>query len=62
MAVNAKKLLNTVAEKPPRPRGNIHLYLHKELYKEFKKKCGTISATKVLEQFMREFIESAKKN
>jgi hypothetical protein len=39
-------------------RGAVSLYLDKELYKRFKKACGKVPASKVMEELMREFLGS----
>lgn len=57
MPVDAKKMLEKIKVVD---RGPVNLYLDKSLYQSFKKACGDISASKVLEEFMREFIESAE--
>ncbi|MBS1983794.1 MAG: hypothetical protein JST16_06455 [Bdellovibrionales bacterium] len=40
-------------------RGKVSLYLSKKLYKSFQKACGTLPASKVVEELMQAFVDSA---
>jgi hypothetical protein len=61
MAINAKTILKRLEENQ-NDRGKVTLYLSKGLFKEFKSKCGDHSASVVLEELMKEFINSTKLN
>lgn len=39
-------------------RQKVSLYLSKSLYERFKKSCGKAPASRVMEELMREFIQS----
>lgn len=56
--IDAKKILNKLHGEEP-PRGAVTVYLNKGLYKDFKSTCKEVSASKVMEELMRQFIDSA---
>ncbi len=61
MAVDAKKVFEKL--KGESDRGKVTLYLDKDLLKKFRKVCEpNTSASRVLEELMKEFIESAAKD
>jgi hypothetical protein len=60
VAVNSKALIKRLAAPPKRERGNTMLYLNKDLFAEFKKTCGTIAPSKVIEALMAEFVADHK--
>ncbi len=57
--INAKNILEKL--EPDGKKAPVSLYLDKKLYKDFKKACGKVPASKVMEEFMREFLESVGK-
>lgn len=58
--IDAKKTMSKL--KGESEKGNRTLYFTNSIFEEFKAYCGTYSASEVLEQLMKEFIESAKKS
>lgn len=42
-------------------RVSMSLYLSKSVYEDFKKACDGVSSSRVLEELMREFVESYEK-
>ena len=58
MAIDAKKMIKKI-QGAETQRGRVSLYLNKALFEEFKASCDDVSASRVLEELMREFIESA---
>ncbi len=57
MSIDAKRLFERLKPKEP-ARGPISIYLDKELWKAFQDACGDISASKALEELMRELVAS----
>ncbi len=57
MKVDAKEILVRL-KKEDRTRKTI--YVSEPVYDEFQKTCGEVSVSSVLEELMRQFIESAK--
>lgn len=55
--INAKRILERL--EPEQGRGAVSLYLSQSIYKRFKKACGKVSPSKVIEELMKEFIASA---
>lgn len=60
MAIDAEKILKYLRGEENK-RGPVSLYLDKGLYAQFKKACAEITASKVLEELMREFLRSRKR-
>lgn len=60
MAIDAKKTLQKLKGEELN-RGPVSVYLDKDVFKEFKKACGNVPHSRVLEELMREFIDSAKR-
>jgi hypothetical protein len=62
MPVDAKKVVSVLKIKGESPKGRFSLYFDKSTFKEFQEACEKedVSASRVLELLMREFIESAK--
>lgn len=60
MKVHAKAILERLAASQKGDRTKVSLYLSKRLYDDFRKSCGDISASVVMEELMREFVASAK--
>ena len=57
MRVNAKDILERL-KKEDRIRRTI--YVSESTYEDFQKTCGEVSVSGVLEELMRQFIESSK--
>ena len=57
MRVDAKEILNRL-KKADRIRRTI--YVSESVYEESQKACGKVSASNVLEELMRQFVESTK--
>ena len=57
MKVDAKDILNRL-KKEDRVRRSI--YVSEQVYEEFQKACGNIAVSPVLEELMRQFVESKK--
>lgn len=60
MAVDSTKILKELRGEEKR-RGNVTLYLDRELYSAFKKACTGVAPSKVLERMMSEFLQDRKK-
>lgn len=58
--MDAKAILGRLAASQRGDRTKVSLYLSKKLYDDFRRSCGDISASTVMEELMREFIASAK--
>jgi DNA-directed RNA polymerase beta' subunit len=56
--IDAKKTIDKLRGEADRERYSV--YFSSSLYEEFKNHCGEISPSKVLEELMKEFIESSK--
>lgn len=41
-------------------RGRTTFYISKSVYKEFRKQCGNVTPSLVLEELMKQFIESTR--
>lgn len=57
MKVDRKKILEKIA-KEKTDRVKVSLYLSRQLYKDFKSKCGKGNVSQVMEELMRLFNES----
>jgi hypothetical protein len=60
MKIDGKKILQKLSQEKS-DRQKVTLYLSKGLFEEFKKGCGDIAASQVVEELMRQFNESVKK-
>jgi hypothetical protein len=56
--MDAKKTIEKLKGEADRQRTS--LYLSRALMDEFRKVCGSIAPSRVLEELMKEFIESSK--
>lgn len=56
--IDAKKTIERLKGESDKERYSV--YFSRFIFEEFKKHCGEISASKVLEELMKEFIESSK--
>ena len=61
MKIEGKKLLERLA-KEQSDRTKVSLYLSKRLYDDFKKACGKVAASQVMEELMRQFLASLDGN
>ena len=59
ITINGKSLIEALMKSHGIERGPVNLYLSKELYVEFKQKCGELPMSVVLEELIRAFIETA---
>lgn len=57
MAIDPKKTLARLKGEDT-TRGRVTLYLDKDLYEQFRKSCGDVSPSKVVEEFMRDWVTS----
>lgn len=57
MAIDAEKVLKRVRGTEP-DRGRISLYFDKQLWKDFQNQCEGLAASRVIEELVREFIDS----
>lgn len=60
MAIDPKRIFEKL--KNGNDRGKVTLYFTKAIYKDFKKACGSHSASQVLEEMMKEFITASPKD
>ena len=58
--INAKRLLDEL--EPDKDRAAVSLYLSQGLYKRFKKVCGKVSTSRVIEKLMKQFLDSIDGN
>lgn len=56
--VNGKTILKRLREADDRAK--VSLYLSKKVFNDFKEACSDVSASKVMEELMTEFIISCK--
>lgn len=56
--INAKEILQKLESADDRQKCS--LYLSKSIYAEFKKNCKKVPVSKVMEELMKQFNESAK--
>lgn len=62
MVIDPEKLVESLKrEKEKSSRGRVTLYLDKDLMATFKKLCAPIAPSKVVEEFVRQFVNSSKK-
>jgi hypothetical protein len=60
MSIDSKKLLERVRLKGESRKGRVGLYLDKDLYKEFQALCPGVSASEVVQELIRQFVEDAR--
>lgn len=58
MSMDAKKTIEKLRGEADRQR--MSLYLSQSTFKEFKELCAPLSASKVIEELMRQFIDESK--
>jgi hypothetical protein len=56
--MDAKKTIEKLRGEADRTR--LSLYISQAIYADFKKACGQLSPSKVVEELMREFVEDLK--
>ena len=61
MAIDGRNILRRLSISKKSDRERVSLYLSHGLYKEFKKNCDEISPSQVMEELMREFLNSLPK-
>lgn len=61
MVIDPEKLVESLKKKAKKNRGRVTLYLDKDLMATFKKLCAPIAPSKVVEEFVRQFVNSSKK-
>lgn len=61
MPTDANEILKRARGEEPE-RGRISLYIDKGLWQEFQGHCGESSASRVVEELMRDFLKSIKSN
>ena len=59
MTIDSKKYLQKLRGEDAK-RGRVTLYLDKDIYEKFRKACDDIAPSKVVELFMKDFLDSAK--
>lgn len=59
MGISGKAILKRLEADRSKDKGRVTLYLSKGLYKEFKKKCGKVPASLVLEELLKEFVATS---
>lgn len=60
MKTNGKALLKRLAKGKRDDRVKTSLYLSKRLYEDFKRSCGQVPASTVLEELLEDFVKSIK--
>ena len=60
MKVEGKKILQKLF-KEKSDRQKVTVYLSRSVFDEFKKSCGDIAASQVIEELMRQFNDSVKR-
>ena len=58
--MDAKKTIEKLKGETDRQR--VSLYLSQSIFSDFKKICGKISTSRVIEELMKEFLESSTKS
>ncbi len=61
MKIDGKDILERLSVGKKGDREKTSLYLSKALYEAFRKACGDIPASQVLEELMQQFVDSVKK-
>lgn len=58
--INAKRMLDEL--EPDKDRAAVSLYLSISLYKRFRKACGKVSPSRVIEKLLIQFLDSIDEN
>jgi len=58
MAIDPQKIIEKLKKKE-NTRGRVTLYLDKDLMDQFRKLCVPVAPSKVIEEFVRQFVESS---
>jgi len=61
MKIDGKKILKKLESENEPSKQKLSFYLSKKLYEDFKKCCGNVPASQVIEELMKEFVGSFKK-
>ncbi len=61
MKIDGKAILEKLSVGKKDDREKTSLYLSKAVYEAFRKACGDVAASPVLEELMQQFIDSVKK-
>ena len=61
MKIDAKKLLTELKSERGGNRGSVTMYMDKDLFARFKAACGDVPPSKVVEEFIRQFLASKPK-
>ena len=59
--MDANETIKKLLLKGESAKGKFNLYLNKESFKEFRKACYPLAPSKVIDELIREFLESKKK-
>jgi hypothetical protein len=62
MTVDGKAILDRLAAAKKNDRDKVTLYLSRSLYHSFKTICGDIPASVVIEELMKQFLASTRRN
>ena len=62
MKVNGNEILRRLSQGKKDDRTKVSLYLSKSLYEQFRKACGDVPASQVMEELMRLFNESVRRS
>lgn len=54
------ELVSEIEKKPGGKRGKVTLYMSTDVFKEFKSLCDGVSASRVIEKFISEYISEKK--
>jgi hypothetical protein len=61
MTVDGKEILARLSAAKKNDKDKVTLYLSRSLYRSFKDVCGELPASVVIEELMKEFLDSTKK-
>ena len=59
--IDGKKIIERI-KKSSDDRKKVSLYLSETLFESFKRACSEVSASRVMEELMKDFVESVKRN
>ena len=57
MKIDGKKILKDLKKGDRKP---VTLYLSEDIYKSFKKACGNVASSQLIEKLMKDFLDSLK--
>jgi hypothetical protein len=61
VTIDGKEILARLAAAKKTDKDKVTLYLSRSLYRSFKDMCGEIPASVVIEELMKEFLDSTKR-